>query len=91
MDATTQKSLKKALADLIAEQRMITNAINTIQTLLGAKTTATRVPASAAKHTTNKKRAASRRKPQWSSAMRKAAKERMKRYWDQRRKGTSKG
>jgi hypothetical protein len=87
LDAKTLKSLQQALSDLVAEQQMVTSAITTIQTLLGARTTGSRVAAPSVARAATAPRAAGRRKPQWSPAMRKAAKERMKRYWDQRRKG----
>ena len=90
MDTKTLKSLQQALADLKAEQQMVGNAIETIQALLGnARSSSGRGPKTATLHVATAK-SASRRKPKWTAAMRKAARDRMKHYWDQRRKGGSK-
>ena len=93
MDAKTLKSLQQALSDLESEHEIVANAINTIQALLGAgaATSAPRSSPKAAARTRAPAPARSgRRRPRWSPAMRKAAHDRMKRYWDQRRKGSSK-
>jgi hypothetical protein len=82
--------LQQALSDLVSEQQMVNNAISTIQSLLGAKPSVARaartVSPAAVARPIKATRGGGRRKPQWNSAMRKAARERMKRYWDARRK-----
>ncbi len=85
MDAKTLKNLKKALADLEQERRTIDEAISTLESLLrvAKKTGAKKTVLARA----GKVAEPARRKPKWSPAMRKAAKERMKRYWEQKRQG----
>jgi hypothetical protein len=70
-------SLKSALDALVTERATIDQAISQIQAML-------KLPA-----IKNGKAGPSkpgRRKPRWSPAMRKAAKERMTKYWAARRK-----
>ncbi len=81
MDTKTLKSLQQALSDLQAERRVVDQAINTLQSLLGNRgpSRGRSAPARAAG-------ARQRRKPKWSRAMREAARERMRKYWESRRK-----
>lgn len=70
-------ALKNALEALTAERAQIDQAIAQLQAML-------RLPAR------KNGSGASRRKPRWSPAMRKAAKERMQKYWAARRKSAKK-
>jgi hypothetical protein len=80
VDAKTLNSLKQALADLQNERRIVDEAITTLQGLLrarGAGGARAAKPASAG--------ARARRKPRWTPAMRQAARDRMRKYWEKRR------
>ncbi len=82
MDAKTLNSLKQALADLQSERRVVEQAISTLEGLLGARRAgAGRARSAAAKPTGGR----ARRKPRWTPAMRQAARDRMRKYWEKRR------
>ncbi len=83
MDTKTLKSLQQALSDLQAERRVVDEAIGTLQGLLGGRSAA-RGRAAPARATSGRQR----RKPRWTRAMREAARERMRKYWEQRNKGS---
>ncbi len=82
MDSKTLKSLQQALSDLQAERRVVEQAIDTLQSLLGTRGGPSRGRSAPARAAGGRQR----RKPKWSRAMREAARERMRKYWEQRRK-----
>lgn len=85
MDTKTLKSLQQALTDLEAERQAVDDAIRTINGLLGARGGGrVRVAVAPGRASRNRK------KPRWTPAMRQAARDRMRKYWDSRRK-SSKG
>lgn len=82
MDSKTLNSLRRALVDLEAERRLVDEAISKLQGIVRGGVRPVGAPS--VKMT---KAGAARRKPRWSPAMRKAAAERMRKYWESRRKG----
>jgi hypothetical protein len=83
LDTKTLKSLQQALTDLEAERKAVDDAIRTINGLLGARVGRPRAAAAAPARGSRQ-----RKKPRWSPAMRQAARDRMRKYWDSRRKGS---
>ncbi len=84
MDTKTLKSLQQALTDLETERKAVDDAIRTINGLLGARGGRGRKAALPSRG------GQQRKKPRWTPAMRQAARDRMRKYWDSRRK-SSKG
>jgi len=80
LDTKTLKSLQQALNDLETERKAVDEAIRTINGLLGAR--GGRVRAGAPAPGAGRQR----KKPRWTPAMRQAARDRMRKYWDSRRK-----
>ncbi len=81
MDNKTLKSLQQALSDLESERKAVDEAIRTINGLLGARGGGRGRAAVAAPRSGRQ-----RKKPHWTPAMRQAARDRMRKYWDGRRK-----
>ncbi len=83
----TAGAIAMALRELVAERAVIDKAISELEALVGGASGRPRGrPAGATKGAGRKKVTSGRKRTGWSAAKRKAAAERMKKYWAERRK-----